>query len=87
MKSTEENALKLSFTYLHLAACYIFFFSVSLKILQLQKRLQQQFVIRRAFEKTCYLPFSQDTTVENSIPQVYPLKHLHGTRIFFSSCF
>ncbi|KAK2435555.1 hypothetical protein QL285_020603 [Trifolium repens] len=30
---------------------------------------EQQFVIRRAFEKTCYLPFSQDTTVENSIPQ------------------
>ncbi|CAJ2679180.1 unnamed protein product [Trifolium pratense] len=30
---------------------------------------EQQFVIRRAFEKTCYIPFSQDTTVENSIPQ------------------
>ncbi|CAJ2679184.1 uncharacterized protein LOC123913102 isoform X3 [Trifolium pratense] len=43
--------------------------SLTQEILQLQKRLQQQFVIRRAFEKTCYIPFSQDTTVENSIPQ------------------
>ncbi|WJX51543.1 hypothetical protein P8452_37729 [Trifolium repens] len=43
--------------------------SLTQEILQLQKRLQQQFVIRRAFEKTCYLPFSQDTKVENSVPQ------------------
>ncbi|KAL2983554.1 hypothetical protein AAZX31_12G044400 [Glycine max] len=36
---------------------------------ELQKRLQQQFVIRRALEKACYVPFSQDATIENSIPK------------------
>ncbi|KAE9620409.1 putative ternary complex factor MIP1, leucine-zipper [Lupinus albus] len=36
---------------------------------ELQIRLQQQFVIRHALEKACYLPFSQDATVENSIPK------------------
>ncbi|MED6193319.1 hypothetical protein PIB30_018065 [Stylosanthes scabra] len=44
--------------------------SLTQEILQLQKRLQQQFVIRRALEKACYLPFSQDAaTLENSIPK------------------
>ncbi|KAG4988430.1 hypothetical protein JHK85_031413 [Glycine max] len=43
--------------------------SLTQEILQLQKRLQQQFVIRRALEKACYVPFSQDATIENSIPK------------------
>ncbi|KAJ1410428.1 Ternary complex factor MIP1, leucine-zipper [Sesbania bispinosa] len=43
--------------------------SLTQEILQLQKRLQQQFVIRRALEKACYLPFSQDAAVENSVPE------------------
>ncbi|KAL1324104.1 uncharacterized protein LOC107628929 isoform X1 [Arachis ipaensis] len=43
--------------------------SLTQEILQLQKRLQQQFVIRRALEKACYLPYSQDATLENSIPK------------------
>ncbi|XP_058750498.1 uncharacterized protein LOC131623506 [Vicia villosa] len=43
--------------------------SLTQEILQLQKGLHQQLVTRRAFEKTCYRPFSQDTTVENSIPK------------------
>lgn len=66
---------------------YIFF--LSLKILQLQKRLQQQFVIRRVLEKACYLPFSQDATVDNSIPEVshYHLKQLHMEVQFCSPFF
>nr|KYP66043.1 hypothetical protein KK1_012323 [Cajanus cajan] len=43
--------------------------SLTQEILQLQKRLQQQFVIRRALEKACYVPFSQDATIETSIPK------------------
>uniref|UniRef100_A0A0R0HAT8 DUF547 domain-containing protein n=2 Tax=Glycine max TaxID=3847 RepID=A0A0R0HAT8_SOYBN len=43
--------------------------SLTQEIFQLQKRLQQQFVIRRALEKACYVPFSQDATIENSIPK------------------
>ncbi|ESW03866.1 hypothetical protein PHAVU_011G048300 [Phaseolus vulgaris] len=43
--------------------------SLTQEILQLQKRLKQQFVIRRALEKARYLPFSQDATIENSIPK------------------
>ncbi|XP_058758048.1 uncharacterized protein LOC131631271 [Vicia villosa] len=43
--------------------------SLTQEILQLQKGLHQQLVTRRAFEKTCYRPFSQDPTVENSIPK------------------
>ncbi|CAJ1933443.1 unnamed protein product [Sphenostylis stenocarpa] len=43
--------------------------SLTQEILQLRKRLQQQFVIRRALEKACYLPFSQDATIEHSIPE------------------
>ncbi|KAL2328923.1 hypothetical protein Fmac_022350 [Flemingia macrophylla] len=43
--------------------------SLTQEILQLQKRLQQQFVIRSALEKACYLPFSQDVTMETSIPK------------------
>ncbi|KAK7264331.1 hypothetical protein RJT34_31938 [Clitoria ternatea] len=43
--------------------------SLTQEILQLQKRLQQQFVIRRALEKACYLPFSQDAAMENLIPK------------------
>ncbi|XP_061358775.1 uncharacterized protein LOC133302936 [Gastrolobium bilobum] len=42
---------------------------ITIQILQLQKRLQQQLVIRRALEKACYLPFSQDGTTENLIPK------------------
>ncbi|KAK7312364.1 hypothetical protein VNO77_36162 [Canavalia gladiata] len=43
--------------------------SLTREILQLQKRLQQQFVIRRTLEKACYLPFSQEATIESSIPK------------------
>ncbi|BAT90893.1 hypothetical protein VIGAN_06218500 [Vigna angularis var. angularis] len=43
--------------------------SLTQEILQLQKRLQQQFVIRRALEKARYLPFSQDAALENAIPK------------------
>ncbi|KAI4295571.1 hypothetical protein L6164_035604 [Bauhinia variegata] len=39
------------------------------EIVQLQQRLQQQYVVRRALEKACFLPFSQDTILENSIPE------------------
>jgi len=49
-----------------------------MKIVQLQKRLQQQVVIRRALEKARYLPFSQDATIENSIPEV----QLHRNTVF-----
>ncbi|XP_019413346.1 PREDICTED: uncharacterized protein LOC109325425 isoform X2 [Lupinus angustifolius] len=43
--------------------------SLAQENLQLRIRLQQQFVIRHALEKACYLPLSQDATVENSIPK------------------
>ncbi|KAF7810949.1 protein kinase [Senna tora] len=42
--------------------------SLTQEILRLQKRLHQQFVVRCALEKACYLPFSQDAVLENSIP-------------------
>ncbi|XP_027355352.1 uncharacterized protein LOC113865166 [Abrus precatorius] len=43
--------------------------SLTQEILQLQKRLQQQFVIRHTLEKASYLPISQDATIESSIPK------------------
>ncbi|KAK7257918.1 hypothetical protein RIF29_32239 [Crotalaria pallida] len=43
--------------------------SLTQEIVQLKIRLQQQVVIRRALEKACYLPFSLDAAVENSIPE------------------
>ncbi|KAI9127955.1 hypothetical protein K1719_000948 [Acacia pycnantha] len=42
--------------------------SLTQEILMLQKRLHQQFVVRSALEKACYLPFSQDAALESSMP-------------------
>ncbi|XP_054787849.1 uncharacterized protein LOC129293767 isoform X2 [Prosopis cineraria] len=42
--------------------------SLTREILMLQKRLHQQFVVRSALEKACYLPSSQDAALENSMP-------------------
>lgn len=52
-----------------LAFQIIYFFPP--KILQLQKRLKQQYVVRCALEKACHLPFSQDAVLESSIPKVF----------------
>ncbi|KAI4298382.1 hypothetical protein L6164_031951 [Bauhinia variegata] len=43
--------------------------SLTQEILQLQKRLKQQYVVRCALEKACHLPFSQDAVLESSIPK------------------
>ncbi|XP_028777026.1 uncharacterized protein LOC114733699 [Neltuma alba] len=42
--------------------------SLTQEIFMLQKRLHQQFVVRSALEKACYLPSSQDAALENSMP-------------------